>query len=44
MIDLHAVLRTLDDLAQMAESVSLECKLAQGRDGKGELPIDFCPT
>lgn len=40
MIDI----RTLDDLSQMAESVSLECKLAQGRDGKGELPLDFWPT
>lgn len=44
MINLFATLHTLDDLAQMAESVTLECKLAQGRDGKGELPLDFWPT
>jgi ATP-dependent DNA helicase RecG len=32
---------TLDDLATLAESVDLECKAAQGRDGRGELPEDF---
>lgn len=32
---------TLDDLATLAESVDVECKAAQGRDGKGELPEDF---
>lgn len=31
---------TLEDLAVMAESVDLECKAAQGRDGLGELPQD----
>ena len=40
MIDLH----TLSDLAELDESVELECKLAQGQDGKGELPKDFWPT
>ncbi|MDO8342015.1 MAG: putative DNA binding domain-containing protein [Cellvibrio sp.] len=40
MFDLH----TLDDLSLLAESVELECKLAQGADGKGELPKDFWPT
>ena len=44
MIDLSAALKTLTDLARMAESVTLECKLAQGQDGKGELPKDFWPT
>jgi predicted HTH transcriptional regulator len=44
MIDLPAALKTLTDLASMAESVTLECKLAQGQDGKGELPKDFWPT
>jgi ATP-dependent DNA helicase RecG len=29
------------DLAGLAESCDLECKSAQGRDGKGELPDDF---
>lgn len=37
-------IRTLDDVSLLAESVSLECKLAQGQDGKGELPKDFWPT
>lgn len=32
------------DLALLRESVSLECKLAGGRDGKGGLPEDFWPT
>lgn len=32
---------TLEDLSTMAESVDLECKAAQGRDGKGELPQDI---
>ena len=29
------------DLASLAESSDLECKAAQGRDGRGELPEDF---
>ena len=40
MIDFHS----LDDLALLRESVTLECKLANGRDGKGALPDDFWPT
>lgn len=32
------------DLATLAESCELECKAAQGRDGKGELPEDFWKT
>ncbi|MEJ7807544.1 MAG: RNA-binding domain-containing protein [Telluria sp.] len=32
---------TLDDLSTLAESVDLECKAAQGRNGLGELPEDF---
>ena len=32
---------TLDDLSTLAESVDVECKAAQGRDGNGELPDDF---
>ena len=34
----------LDSLGPIAEGVTLECKLAQGRDGQGELPRDFWPT
>ena len=34
----------LDSLGPIAEGVNLECKLAQGRDGQGELPRDFWPT
>lgn len=37
-------LQSLDDLSLLAESVELECKLAQGQDGKGELPRDFWST
>jgi len=37
-------LQTLDDLSLLAESVDLECKLAQGQDGKGEVPKDFWST
>lgn len=32
---------SLDDLASLAERADLECKAAQGRDGRGELPEDF---
>jgi predicted HTH transcriptional regulator len=31
---------SLDDLSALAESVDLECKAAQGRDGNGEVPQD----
>ncbi len=37
-------LQTLDDLWLLAESVELECKLAQCQDGKGEVPKDFWLT
>jgi ATP-dependent DNA helicase RecG len=37
-------LKSLDDLHLLTETVELECKLAQGQDGKGELPKDFWPT
>ncbi len=37
-------LQSLDDLSLLAESVEFECKLAQGKDGKGEIPKDFWPT
>ena len=37
-------LQTLDDLSLLAESIDLECKLAQGQDGKGEIPKDFWAT
>ncbi|MFA7556575.1 MAG: RNA-binding domain-containing protein [Hydrogenophaga sp.] len=40
MIDLQS----LEDLSLLRETVSLECKLANGRDGKGALPDDFWPT
>lgn len=38
------MIESLDDLALLRESISLECKLAAGRDGKGALPEDFWPT
>lgn len=35
---------SLEDIAALRESVDLECKLAQGHDGKGALPKEFWPT
>lgn len=37
-------LRTLGDLALLRETHELECKLAQGQNGQGEVPKDFWPT
>lgn len=34
-------LKTLEDISLLAESAELECKLAQGQDGNGEVPKDF---
>jgi len=36
-------LNTLEDINLLEESVELECKLAQGQDGSGEVPKDFWP-
>lgn len=35
---------SLEDLALLRETVELECKLAQGQNGQGEVPKDFWPT
>lgn len=40
MLDVNSV----DDIAALRESQDVECKLAQGRDGKGALPKDFWET
>lgn len=40
MIDIRA----LEDITTLSETVDLECKLAAGRDGNGQLPVDFWPT
>lgn len=37
-------IRTIADIEALSESVDLECKLAAGKHGKGELPVDFWPT
>jgi ATP-dependent DNA helicase RecG len=37
-------IQSLADLETLAETVELECKLAAGGDGKGQLPRDFWPT
>ncbi len=37
-------MRNLEDMSLLAETVELECKLAHGQDGKGDLPKDFWPT
>src|SRR4030042_7134596 len=34
----------LQDITSFGESVDLECKAAQGRDGKGEVPVSFWET
>lgn len=35
---------TLEDLDLLRETNELECKLAQGQNGQGEVPKDFWPT
>ncbi len=35
---------TLEDITTLSEAVDLECKLAIGKHGKGQLPTDFWPT
>lgn len=37
-------LRSLEDLSLLRESHELECKLAHGQNGQGEVPKDFWPT
>jgi len=37
-------IKTLDDISALNENYEVECKLAAGKDGKGELPKDFWPT
>lgn len=37
-------LSTPEDIARLAETHELECKLALGADGRGEVPKDFWPT
>ncbi|MFC7420494.1 RNA-binding domain-containing protein [Iodobacter arcticus] len=36
--------QSFEDFSLLRESISLECKLAHGRDGKGALPEDFWPS
>lgn len=40
MIDIRAP----EDIASLSETVDLECKLAAGKDGQGQLPHDFWNT
>lgn len=37
-------IQSLEGLDALRESHELECKLAQGQDGQGEVPKDFWPT
>ena len=37
-------IHTADDISYLAEGAQLECKAAQGRQGRGEIPKDFWPT
>jgi len=38
------VIRVPDDLLNLRETHEVECKLAQGQNGQGEVPKDFWPT
>lgn len=38
------ILQSLEDVSLLRETAELECKLAQGPNGQGELPKDFWPT
>jgi ATP-dependent DNA helicase RecG len=40
---MHEIL-SLEDFEVLAETVELECKLAAGQDGKGQIPKEFWPT
>lgn len=35
------ILQSLEDVSLLRETAELECKLAQGPNGQGELPKDF---
>ncbi|MDA3790069.1 MAG: putative DNA binding domain-containing protein [Desulfobacula sp.] len=37
-------IKSLEDISALSENYEVECKLAAGKDGKGELPKDFWPT
>ena len=37
-------MKTLSDISTLRESVTLECKLAAGKDGNGSIPRDFWET
>ena len=37
-------IKTIEDISILKESSELECKLAQGRDGKGAIPKDMWET
>ena len=37
-------INSLEDLSLLRETVEMECKLAQGQSGQGEVPKDFWPT
>ncbi|BFU60937.1 MULTISPECIES: RNA-binding domain-containing protein [Rodentibacter] len=44
MKDIFDHLDSIDDLILLGESSELECKLAQGKDGLGEVPFDMWET
>lgn len=37
-------IKSLQDIEALAETTTVECKLAAGKDGQGRLPEDFWPT
>ncbi|WP_367598580.1 RNA-binding domain-containing protein [Pseudomonas fulva] len=42
--EIGMLIESLEDILLLQESLSVECKLAGGRDGRGALPEDFWPT
>jgi ATP-dependent DNA helicase RecG len=43
-IKYYSKIKTIEDINNLKETHEIECKLAVGQDGKGELPKDFWST
>lgn len=43
-MDIDSLFDSLEDITLLQESIDIECKLAGGKDGKGQLPEDFWKT
>jgi predicted HTH transcriptional regulator len=44
MEDIDDLFDSLEDITLLQESIDIECKLAGGKNGKGQLPKDFWKT